>query len=160
MTTIFEIGMTSDLQEELSYWNKRHQRYIQELNEFNTNYKIDMTAEFEKELQEELSYLKEVLEELKHEEDELNLNYDNLSWVELERLDEIPNVDGPELQSKIDKIIVILETIKNKKKKKFDHLKFEVEEQSLQMMYHPTRVARLLNSGLISFEEEGSFDNL
>jgi hypothetical protein len=54
----------------------------------------------------------------------------------------------------------ILETIKNEKKKRFEHLKFEVEEQSLRMMYHPTRVARLLDAGLVSFEEEGSFDNL
>jgi hypothetical protein len=160
MTTIFEIDITSDLQEEISYWNKRYQRYIQELNELNINYKIDMTSEFEEELQEELSYLKGVLEELGHEEDELNFNYANLSWVELERLDEIPNVDGPEIQSKIDNIIAILEAIENQKKKRFAQLKFEVEEQSLRMMYHPTRVARLLDAGLVSFEEEGSFDNL
>jgi hypothetical protein len=160
MTTIFDIGMTSDLQEELSYWNKRYQRYIQELNELKTNYKIDMTSEFEAELQEELSYLKGVLEELGHEEDELNFNYANLSWVELERLDEIPRVDGPELLGKIDEIENILLTIENQKKKRFAQLKFEVEEQSLRMMYHPTRVARLLDAGLIAFEEEGSFDNL
>jgi hypothetical protein len=119
---------------------------------------FDMTPEFEQEMHEELSYLKEVLEELWYEEAALNFNYENLSWVELERLDEIPNVDGPQLLNQIEEIEHILINIE--KKKKFEKLKFELEEKSLQMMYHPTRVARLLDDGLVSFEEEGSFDNL
>jgi hypothetical protein len=75
-------------------------------------------------------------------------------------MDEIPMVDIPEVQRKIDKIIAILEAIKNEKKKRFEQLKFVIEEKSLQMLYNPKRVARLLDAGLISFEEEGSFDNL
>ena len=119
---------------------------------------FDMTPEFEEELQEELSYLMGVFEELLHEETALNFNYDNLSWVELERLDEIPNVDGPQLLNQIEEIEHILLSIE--KKKRFEKLKFAIEEKSLQLMYHPTRVARLLDAGLVSFEEEGSFDNL
>jgi hypothetical protein len=117
-----------------------------------------MTPEFKEELLKELSYLKGVLEELRHEEDALNFNYDNLSWVELERLDEIPNVDGPQLLSQIEEIENILFIIETKKR--FEKLKFAIEEKSLQMMYNPNRVARLLDAGLVSFEEEGSFDNL
>jgi hypothetical protein len=125
-----------------------------------TIFEIDMTPEFEDKLKRALSYWNGQYEGLLEYLDELNANYATLSWVELERLDEIPNVDGPEIQSKIDDIIAILEVIENKKKKRFAQLKFEVEEQSLRMMYHPTRVARLLDAGLIAFEEEGSFDNL
>lgn len=125
-----------------------------------TIFNIDMTPEFEDKLKRALSYWNGQYEGLLEYLDELNANYATLSWVELERLDEIPNVDGPEIQSKIDDIIAILEVIENKKKKRFAQLKFEVEEQSLRMMYHPTRVARLLDAGLIAFEEEGSFDNL
>ena len=125
-----------------------------------TIFNIDMTPEFEDKLKRSLSYWNGQYEGLLEYLDELNANYATLSWVELERLDEIPNVDGPEIQSKIDDIIAILEVIENKKKKRFAQLKFEVEEQSLRMMYHPTRVARLLDAGLVSFEEEGSFDNL
>jgi hypothetical protein len=43
---------------------------------------------------------------------------------------------------------------------KMKKMKNEIVEKSLQMMYHPTRVARLLDAGLISFEEDGSFENL
>jgi hypothetical protein len=75
-------------------------------------------------------------------------------------MDEIPNVDIPEVQSKIDEIVTTLEAIENEKKKRFSQLKFEIHEKSLQMMYHPTRLARLLDAGLVSFEEDGSFDNL
>jgi hypothetical protein len=125
-----------------------------------TIFQIDMTPEFEDKLKQALSYWNGQYEGLLEYLDELNANYATLSWVELERLDEIPNVDGPEIQSKIDNIIAILEAIENQKKKRFAQLKFEVEEKSIRMMYNPTRVARLLDAGLVSFEEEGSFDNL
>jgi hypothetical protein len=121
---------------------------------------IDMTPEFEKELQEELYYWNTQYEGLLQDIDYYNLNYDTLDVQELERMDEIPNVDIPEVQSKIDEIMATLEAIENEKKKRFSQLKFEVQEKSLQMMYHPTRLARLLDAGLVSFEEDGSFDNL
>jgi hypothetical protein len=121
---------------------------------------IDMTHEFQEELQEELYYWQWRHEELLEYLHELNANYATLSLYQLEELDEIPNVDGPEIQSKIDEIMATLEAIENKKKKRFSQLKFEIQEKSLRMMYHPKRVARLLDAGLISFEEDGSFENL
>jgi hypothetical protein len=121
---------------------------------------FDMTTEFEDKMQEELSYRNEQLEGLFQDIDYYNEHYDNLDSEQLWRMDEIPNVDIPEVQSKIDKIIAILEAIKNEKKKRFEKLKFAIEEKSLQMLYNPKRVARLLDAGLISFEEEGSLDNL
>jgi hypothetical protein len=117
---------------------------------------IDMTREF----QEELYYWNTQYEGLLQDIDYYNLNYDTLDAQELERMDEIPNVDIPEVQSKIDEIVTTLEAIENEKKKRFSQLKFEVQEKSLRMMYHPKRVARLLDAGLVSFEEDGSFDNL
>jgi hypothetical protein len=121
---------------------------------------VDLSPEFEEELQEELVYWQGQQEGLLGYLDELNANYATLSLYQLERLDEIPNVDGPEIQSKIDEITATLEAIKEEKKKKFETIKFEIQEKSLQMMYKPERVARLLAAGLVSFEEGGSFDNL
>ena len=121
---------------------------------------IDMTHEFQEELQEELYYWQWRHEELLEYLHELNANYATLSLYQLEELDEIPNVDGPEIQSKIEEIMATLEAIENEKKKRFSQLKFEIQEKSLRMMYHPTRLARLLDAGLVSFEEDGSFDNL
>jgi hypothetical protein len=121
---------------------------------------IDMTHVFQEELQEELAYWQEQHEGLLGYLDELNANYETLSLYQLEQLDEIPNVDAPEIQSKIDEIMATLEAIEIEKRKRFSQLKFALQEKSLQMMYHPTRVARLLAAGLVSFEEEGSFDNL
>jgi len=125
-----------------------------------TIFDFDMTPEFQEELQEELAYWQDQHEGLLGYLDELNANYATLSLYQLEQLDEIPNVDAPEIQSKIEEIMATLEAIENRKKMRFAQLKFAIEDQSLRMMYHPTRVARLLDSGLVSFEEGGSFDNL
>jgi hypothetical protein len=125
-----------------------------------TIFDFDMTIEFQEELQEELAYWHGQHEGLLEHLDELNANYDHLTVDDLERMDEIPNVDGPEIQSRIDEIMATLEAIENQKKMRFAQLKFAIEEKSLHMMYNPTRVDRLLDAGLISFEEEGSFDNL
>ncbi len=121
---------------------------------------VDMTHEFQEELQEELSYWNEQYEGQLAELDHLDANYATLNWRELERLDELLNVVGPEIQNNIDEVTGTLEAIKEEKKKKFETIKFEIKEKSLQMMYKPERVARLLAAGLVSFEEEGSFDNL
>lgn len=125
-----------------------------------TTPKFDMTPEFEEELSLKLERLLEAYEDLLHEEEWLNFSYDTLTWVDLERLDEIPNVDCPAVLKDIKEVERMLLTIENEKKKRFEQLKFAIEEKSLQMMYNPTRVARLLDAGLISFEEAGSFENL
>jgi hypothetical protein len=122
---------------------------------------IDMTPEFQEELQEKLVYWHGQHEGLLAQLNELNaINYNDITIDDIERMDELQNVFGPKIQSKIEEIVATLEAIENQKKKKFDQLKFAIEEQSLRMMYHPTRVARLLDSGLVSFVEGGSFDNL
>jgi hypothetical protein len=121
---------------------------------------VDMTTEFEEKLQEELSYWNDQNEGLITQLEELEENYATLSVDDIERMDELYNVDGPRIQRKIDEVTRILESIKEEKKKKFETIKFEIQEKSLQMMYNPERVDRLLDAGLISFEEEGSFDNL
>jgi hypothetical protein len=121
---------------------------------------VDMTYEFEEEMQKELSYWNRQYEGQLAELDHLDTNYATLNWRELERLDELLNVVGPKIQSNIEEITETLEAIKEEKKKKFETIKFEIQEKSLQMMYNPERVYRLLDAGLVSFEEEGSFDNL
>jgi len=121
---------------------------------------IDMTTEFEEKLQKELSYWNEQYQGYIQQVEDMETNYATLSVDDLERMDELYNVVGPEIQSKINEVTGILEAIKEEKKKKFETIKFEIQEKSLQMMYNPERVDRLLDAGLVSFEEEGSFDNL
>ena len=115
---------------------------------------VDMSPEFEDKLQEELSYWNGQNEGLTAQLEELEENYATLSVDDLERMDELYNVDGPRIQSKINEITGILEAIKEEKKKKFETIKFEIQEKSLQMMYNPIRVARLLADGLISFYDD------
>ena len=115
---------------------------------------VDMSREFEEKLQEELFYWNRQDEGLLAQLDELNENYATLNWRQLEDLEELLNVDGPRIQSKIDEITATLEAIKEEKKKKFETIKFEIQEKSLQMMYNPIRVARLLADGLISFYDD------
>jgi hypothetical protein len=121
---------------------------------------IDMTSEFEEKLKEDLSYWNGQYQGYIQQVEDMETNYATLSVDDLERMDELYNVVEPEIQSKIDEITVTLEAIKEEKKKKFETIQFEIQEKSLQMMYAPERVDRLLTAGLISFEEEGSFDNL
>jgi hypothetical protein len=121
---------------------------------------IDTTTEFEEKLQKELSYWNEQYQGYIQQVEDMETNYATLSVDDLERMDELYNVVGPEIQSKINEVTGILEAIKEEKKKKFETIKFEIQEKSLQMMYNPERVDRLLDAGLVSFEEEGSFDNL
>jgi hypothetical protein len=121
---------------------------------------VDMTPEFEEKLQKELSYWNGQYQGYIQQVEDLETNYATLSVDDLEWMDELYNVVEPQIQSKINEVTGILEAIKEEKKKKFETIKFEIQEKSLQMMYNPERVDRLLDAGLVSFEEEGSFDNL
>ncbi len=121
---------------------------------------VDMTTEFEEKLQKDLSYWNEQYQGYIQQVTDLEENYATLSVDDLEWMDELYNVVEPEIKYKINKITATLEAIKEEKKKKFEIIKFEIQEKSLQMMYNPERVYRLLDAGLVSFEEEGSFDNL
>jgi len=121
---------------------------------------IDMTPEFEEKLQKDLSYWNEQYQGYIQQVTDLEENYATLSVDDLEWMDELYNVVEPEIKYKINKITATLEAIKEEKKKRFEIIKFEIKEKSLMMMYNPERVDRLLDAGLVSFEEEGSFDNL
>ena len=102
-----------------------------------TTPEFDMTPEFEEELSLKLTRLYDAYDDLLKEEEWLNSSYDTLKRVDLERLDEIPNVDCPAVMKDIKEVERMLLTIENEKKKRHEQLKFAIEEKSLQMITTP-----------------------
>ena len=99
--------------------------------------KPDMTSQFLDELSLKLTRLYDAYDDLLKEEEWLNAFYDDLTPDQLERLDEIPNVDCPAVMKDIKEVERMLLTIENEKKKRHEQLKFAIEEKSLQMMTPP-----------------------
>jgi hypothetical protein len=117
-----------------------------------TIFETDTTFEMQKLI--ELNSLEGQLHSYRRELNWMKSVEDFLEISELVKMDEI-RISGRTVINEIKKINALFNAIKNTKK-----IKAELVEKSLQMMYHPTRLARLLDAGLISFEEDGSFDNL
>jgi hypothetical protein len=94
--------------------------------------------------------------------------YDNLTVYDLEDMADLYGRDLPEIDIEIEKLRnmlnCMLNTIiyKNELISMSNMIKYrnELKIKSIEMMYHPKRVNRLLDLGLISFYEENSFSNL
>ncbi len=94
--------------------------------------------------------------------------YDDLSVDDLEDMGDLYGRDLPKVNIEIEilsnMLNCILHTIKYKNElismSKTIKYRNELKIKSIEMMYHPKRVNRLLDLGLISFYEENSFENL
>ncbi len=110
---------------------------------------FDVDTQFEMQKLIELSMAEDLLEFYLFEKDEMEEDYNNLRGLELERLDEICGRDIPDAVNDIEKIETVIEYIQKIKK-----MKHSLVEHSLRIMYHPSRVARLVEQGVISFQDE------
>lgn len=107
-------------------------------------------------------------EEYLRQADMYEEEYDTLTVSDLEDMGDLYGRDLPEIDIEIEKLKnmlnCMLHTIiyKNELISMSNMIKYrnELKIKSIEMMYHPKRVNRLLDLGLISFYEENSFSNL
>jgi flagellar biosynthesis chaperone FliJ len=115
---------------------------------------FEITTQFEMQKLIELNSLTDRFESYLEQLDYLNENYDDLDIIDLNNMSDLECRDIPNVQNQIDNINAVFDCIQHTKK-----MKVELVEKSLQMMYHPKRVARLLYADLITFYDE-SFQEL
>ncbi len=116
-----------------------------------TNFEIN--TEFEMKQLAKLHNLEEELEYYFARMEEINQDFDNLSSNEWEEYYDIGGRDIPRVKRQIEEIKSVIEHIQ-----KIKNMKHALVEHSLRIMYHPSRVARLVEQGVISFQDDKPWD--
>ncbi len=110
---------------------------------------FDVDTEFEMQQLVELCNLEHDREYYFARMEEINQDFDNLSVSDWEEYYDIGGRDIPKVNSQIKEIEGLFSHIQKIKK-----MKHALVEHSLRIMYHPSRVARFIEQGVISFQDE------